>query len=143
MNTKEALKIVNLLHSSYPQDKKATPAELFERAQTYAITMADEEYETVEAAAIHIIKTSKWYPNTNEILETVKRVKLDQAKAPTITPITTAEPIEDEALNGWLDAFCDWIGFGCEDDDQALARYYEAHPDMRDKMKGVFYHAEQ
>ena len=142
MNTKEALKIVNLLHSAYPQDKKATPAELFERATTYSVTMADEDYETVEAAALHIIRTSHWYPNPNEILEAVKRVKLDRSSA-AITPITTAQPIEDEALNGWLDAFCEWIGFGCEEDETAIARYYEKHPDMREKMKGVFDNAEQ
>ena len=141
MNTKEALKIVNLLHSAYPQDRKATTSELFQRAETYAITMADEEYATVEAAAIHIIKTSNWYPNPNELLEAVKRVKLDRSTA-AVTPITTAEPVEDEALNAWLDAFCEWLGFGCEEDDTAIARYYEKHPDMVEKMKGVFDNAD-
>ena len=29
-----------------------------------------------------------------------------------ITPITTAEPIEDEKLEAYLEAFCDWIDVG-------------------------------
>ena len=131
---------MNILHTAFPHDRKATPSELFQRAETYAITMADVDYETVEAAAYHIIKTQKWHPNPQEILEAVKRVELN--KDTEVTPITTAQPIEDEVLNDWLEAFCDWLGFGCEEDETALGRYYEKHPERLSKMREVLHNDE-
>lgn len=141
MNTKEALKIVNILHAGIPSDKKATPSDLFARAETYAITMADEDYETVEAAAHYLLRTSKWYPAPAEILEAVKRVKLDNSTA--VTPITTAEPVTDEKLNEWLDAFCEWLGFDCEENPTALDDYYDQHPEQLAKMREVFHYGEE
>lgn len=114
MNIEESVKIVNLLHSAYPQDKKATRADLFQRAETYHIAFIDYTYETVERAARHVIATSKWLPTTAELLEEVKRAYLTQPM-PTVTPITRAEPIDDARLDEWLDAFCEWIGFGGEE----------------------------
>jgi len=114
MNIEESVKIVNLLHSSYPQDKKATRSDLFQRAETYHIAFVDYDYQTVERAARHLIATSKWLPTTAELLQEVKRVYLTP---PTVTPITTAKPVDNERLDEWLDAFCEWIGFGCEAND--------------------------
>ena len=119
MNIEESIKIINLLHGAYPQDKKATRAELFQRAETYHIAFIDYDYLTVERAARHCIATRKWMPTTAELLEEVKRAYL--TKATTVTPITTAKPVDDERLDEWLDAFCEWIGFGCEaNDDKEL-----------------------
>ena len=114
MNIEESVKIVNLLHSSYPQDKKATRSDLFQRAETYHIAFVDYDYQTVERAARHLIATSKWLPTTAELLQEVKRVYLTP---PTVTPSTTAKPVDNERLDEWLDAFCEWIGFGCEAND--------------------------
>ena len=114
MNIEESVKIVNLIHSAYPQDKKATRSDLFQRAETYHIALVDYDYQTVERAARHLIATSKWLPTTAELLQEVKRAYLT---APAVTPITRAKPVDDARLDEWLDAFCEWIGFGCEAND--------------------------
>ena len=132
MNYKESLIIVSMLHAAYPADKKATQAELMERAKGYAISMADIDFETVEAACEHIIKTSNWYPTTKEILEAVKRVKL----AAEVTPIPQAEPIADAELGEYVEALCEWLGFDCEPNEEALNEYYENHPERLEKMRG-------
>lgn len=118
MTLKEAIKLVNLLHSAYPQDKKATAQDLAQRAQTYHITLADYDAETVMRAAQNCIANSRFYPTTAELIQEVKRIQLTTIPA-SVTPITTAEPIDDEKLEAYLDAFCEWIGFGCEANDAA------------------------
>ena len=129
MTTKEALIIVNLLHAAYPQDRKATTAELYQRAESYAVALADYDLETVRRAAQHCIATNKWHPTTAELINEVKRAYLATPGA-SVTPITTAEPIEDEDLDEYLDAFCQWIGFGGEENDdielpKGVLRYEE------------------
>ena len=118
MTLEEAIKLVNLLHAAYPQDKKATAQDLAQRAQTYHITLADYDAETVTRAAQNCIANSRFYPTTAELIQEVKRVQLTTVPAK-VTPVTTAEPIEDEKLEAYLDAFCEWIGFGCEANDDA------------------------
>ena len=114
MTLKESITIVNLLHSAYPQDRKATKADLSQRAESFQIALADYDFETVRRAAQHIIATSKWHPTTAELIVESKKAKL---VAPVVTPITTAKPVDDEKLEAYLDAFCEWIGFGGEPND--------------------------
>ena len=137
MNVKESLQIVNLLHSAFPQDRKATQADLFTRANTYSVALAKESYEDVRKAAEHIIQTSNWYPTTKELIKAVETVRRMEAPA-MVTNIPKAEPIPEEDLNEYLDAFCEWIGFGCEEDSTALDRYYDKHPEMIEKMRRIF-----
>ena len=133
MNVKESLMIVQIIHNAYPYDRKASNVELMERAKTYQVAMADEDFETVKEAAESIIKTSKWLPNVNEILEAVKRVKL--ANITQVTPIHTAEPIADAELEEYIEAFCEWLGFDGEPNDSALDEYYEKHPERLEVMR--------
>ena len=120
MNLKESIRIVQLLHNAYPQDRRATAEDLSQRAQSYHIALADYDFETVQKAAQHCIATSKWYPTTAELIEKVKLVKLTNVPAVKVTPITRAEAIDDERVDEWLEAFCDWIGFGDEANDSAV-----------------------
>lgn len=129
MKIEESLQIVNMLHSAYPQDRKATREDLLARAEAYSVALADYDIETVRRAAQHCIATNKWHPTTAELINEVKRAYLATPGA-SVTPITTAEPIEDEALDEYLDAFCQWIGFGGEENDdielpKGVLRYEE------------------
>jgi len=129
MKIEESLQIVNMLHSAYPQDRKATREDLLARAEAYSVALADYDIETVRRAAQHCIATNKWHPTTAELINEVKRAYLSTPGA-SVTPITTAEPIEDEALDEYLDAFCQWIGFGGEENDdielpKGVLRYEE------------------
>ena len=112
MTLKESIKIVQMLHSAYPQDRKATAAELSQRAQSYNVAFADYEYSIVERAAQYCIMTNKWYPTTRELLDAASRARLTAS----VTPITTAEPVKDAELEKYLDAFCVWLGFGSDPD---------------------------
>ena len=112
MNLKESIKIVQMLHTAYPQDRKATAAELSQRAQSYQVAFADYEYSVVERAAQFCIMSNKWYPTTRELLDAAARARLTAS----VTPITTAKPVDDAEMEKYLDAFCLWLGFGNDPD---------------------------
>lgn len=116
MTITEAIQLVNILHSAYPQDRKATKAELAQRAESYHVALADYDFETVKTAAQHIIASSKWLPTMAELIQEVKRVELVNIPA-SVSPITRAEPVDDAKVEAYLDAFCEWIGFGTEPND--------------------------
>lgn len=117
MNIKESIEIVTLLHAAYPQDKRTTQEELFQRAEAYSIALAEYDVQTVRKAAERCIASLKFYPTTKELLDAVSFVRLTTPAE--VTPITRAEPIDDEKLEAYLDAFCEWIGFGSEPNDNA------------------------
>lgn len=127
MNIKEAMKVVMYLHDSYPQDRKATQDDLFQRAESYSITLADYPVDIVMKAASHCVMTSKWYPTTKELLDAVQRERL-LAEPPKVTPIPKAVAVDPDKVDEYLEAFCEWIGFGCEPNDnkelpQGVIRY--------------------
>jgi hypothetical protein len=117
MNLKESVQIVNYLHTSYPQDRNASKEELMQRAEAYHITFADYDYPTVAKAARHHIETCKWYPTTRELLDAVSWVRLTEPRKANVTPIPPKLKVKDGMENELLDAFCEWIGFGQEPDD--------------------------
>lgn len=115
MNIKEAIKVVNFLHTAYTQDRKATNEELAQRAQTYSITFADYDLALVMRAAQHCVRTSKYYPTPSELLEAVKFIRLVPEQEPQPARVT---PIDEKVVDEYLDAFCEWIGFGCDANDE-------------------------
>ncbi len=119
MKIEEAIKLVNLLHGAYPSDKKATAQDLAQRAESYNVALADYDFETVKRAAQNCIANSKFYPTTSELIDEVKRIYLTTTPA-SVTPITEAEPVDDPEVEAYLEAFCEWIGFGCEANDDAI-----------------------
>lgn len=116
MNTKEAIKVVMYLHDSYPQDRKATREDLFQRAESYSVSFADIPADLVMKAATHCVNTSKWYPTTKELHDAITREKMI-AVPPKVTPIPKAVAVDPEKVDEYLEAFCEWIGFGCEPND--------------------------
>lgn len=116
MNIKESLRIVSILHSAYPQDKRATADELAQRAESYNIALGDYDFETVKKAAEYCIRSSKWHPTTRELLDAVARARITDA--PTVTPIPSkGEAPDPDEVEKYLEAFVEWIGFGCEPND--------------------------
>lgn len=115
MNIKEAIKVVTFLHTAYTQDRKATTEELAQRAQTYSIAFADYDLALVMRAAQHCVRTSKYYPTPSELLEAVKFIRLVPEQDPQPARVT---PIDEKVVDEYLEAFCEWIGFGCEANDE-------------------------
>ncbi len=73
MTIQEATKIVYMIHAAYPQDRKATEAEIIARVQLYAAEFADYKAEIVTEAARHLIRTSKYIPSTAELIRAAQR----------------------------------------------------------------------
>lgn len=115
MNIKEALKLTQFLHGSYTADRKATPAELAQRAQTYSITFADYEADLVMKAAQHCINTKRFYPSTSELLEACNYIRM--TSVPEAIAPARVTPIDEKVVDEYIEAFCEWIGFGCEPND--------------------------
>lgn len=116
MNITEAIKVVQFLHASYPSDKKANNSDLAQRAQLYSVTFADYDFDTVIRAAQHCVNTSKFYPSTSELLKAVSYIRVTNVpvQAPETARVT---PIDEAVIEEYVDAFCEWIGFGCEEND--------------------------
>lgn len=114
MTIKQAAEVVALIHNSYPIDRKATPSELAARVDNYAVMFADMDAEIVKQAARRLIATSKYMPTVQELYEACSTVEY-------INAIETAEPTEyDDHYDEYLEAFCKWVGFGCEPDSGEL-----------------------
>lgn len=115
MTVQEATMIVYMLHTNYPQDKKATEKELSSRISLYAVEFADYEFEIVRQAVMHWISTSKYMPTSAELLQACSRARL-LAQVPAPQPkkltATAASAWDDERF----EAFCKWIGFGYPND---------------------------
>lgn len=123
MNIKEAVKVVNFLHTAYISDNKATASDLAQRAQTYSVTFSEYDLETVMKAAQHCVRTSRFYPTPSELLQACSHVRLTSVSEQAEAQPARVTPIDEKVLDEYLDAFCEWIGFGCEaNDDKELPK---------------------
>lgn len=138
MTRNEVTKLLEFLVANYNK-KVIDPKTL---ADTWELALGAFEAEAVFKAARLHMETSKWFPNPAEIRSLILKASViysEEPKSPArLTSISGAEPIKDEKLTEWLDVFCEWIGFGCEPNEDAIYDYYQKNPEMEEKMKGVF-----
>ena len=136
MTIKETLKLVQFLHSAYPQDRKATQAELAQRVNTYNVMLADYDIEDVMQAAERCVATSKWHPSPQELLEAVKWVRLTQIEAPPneirITPCRVF-PLNKDLADEYIDALCEWLTD--DGDGSALDEFFKRHPETLEPVR--------
>lgn len=136
MNTKETLKLVQFLHSAYPQDRNVTQSELAQRVNTYSVMFADYDSEDVMQAAERCVSTNKWYPSPQELLEAVKWVRYMQQEAPPneiqITPCRVF-PLNKELADEYIDALCEWATD--EGNENALDEFYQRHPETLEPVR--------
>lgn len=138
MTRDQITQVLEFLVTNYNK-KIADPKAL---ADSWEMAFGDVEAEAVFKAARFHVDTSPFFPTIADIKKKIVRATVAYAEEPKsparLTSIAGAEPIEDEKLNEWLDAFCDWIGFGCEPNEDALGDFYDKNPEMEERMKGVF-----
>ena len=67
MTIQEAAKVIYMIHTAYPADRKATAEELADRMDLWAVFFADYTAQEVERAVKAWIRTQSFMPNTNEI----------------------------------------------------------------------------
>lgn len=98
MTIQETAKIINLIHSSYASDRKATAEDLADRIDAWAVFFVNEPFEVVLRIVKAWIKSSVYMPTIEQIKAAVDiQIKLDQklAEAGYITAAPLSE--EDEA----------------------------------------------
>ena len=137
MTRDEITKLLEFLTTNY--NKKITDPKGL--ADSWEMALGSFSAEAVFKASRLHMETSPFFPTPADIRKNIVRASVAYAEEPKsparLTSISGAEPIEDEKLIEWLDAFCDWIGIGCEPNDDALYDYYQKNPDMKKKMDGV------
>ena len=67
MTIQEAAKVVYMIHTAYPADRKATAEELADRIDLWGVFFADYTAAEVTRAAKAWIKSRSFMPNPNEI----------------------------------------------------------------------------
>ena len=67
MTIQEAAKVVNILHTAYPSDRNATPQELADRIDLYAVYFADYPFELVFRVTKAWIGARRFMPVIDEI----------------------------------------------------------------------------
>lgn len=139
MTREEIANLLKILSKNY--QKRISPSDAKTLVDSWELTLGAFSAEAVYKAARLHMETSPYFPNPADIRKNIVRASVAYAEEPKsparLTSVSGAEPIEDEKLNEWLDAFCEWIGFGCEPNDDALFDYYQKNPDMKKKMEGV------
>ena len=126
MDKKEATKVLAILRSIYPHIKIDNPEAM---AAGWEMTLGEFSADAVMKAARLHIETSKYFPAPSEIREKIVRAELIY-NGPAINTIEAhkQDPDREKYFEEYLDAFCQWIGFGCEaNDDIPLPTfiYYE------------------
>ena len=69
MTIQESAKVVYMIHTAYPADRKATAEELADRIDLYAVFFADYSAQEVERVAKAWIRSQNFMPTTKEIKE--------------------------------------------------------------------------
>lgn len=67
MTIQEATRVVYMIHAVYPQDRRATEAELLDRVDLWAVFFAEYPFPIVDAAVKSWIKSSSYMPTPEEI----------------------------------------------------------------------------
>ena len=110
MTVQEASQIVHLLHTAYCYDSKATPQELADRINLYAVFFADYPAETVRTAAMAWVKHNKWLPALHDLKEysdNLLRLGKTLAGARVI-----GEGEIDPETDQYLEQLCEFVGLG-------------------------------
>ena len=133
MTRDEITKLLELVSANYPQVRIKDPKKTVD---SWEMQLGGFDAESVYKAARLHMATSKFFPSPADITEKMVKAKIVYSES-IVTALPTPAPVEEEKLNEWVDAFCEWIGFGTEENDKALDEFYEKNPDMKAKMSGI------
>lgn len=111
MERKEIVELLKVVASAYPHTKIADPKAM---VTTWEMTLGEFSTEAVYKATRLHMETNKYFPSPSDIRDNIVRAQIAYT-----TPITNAiearaVPNEDENL----ELFCQWIGFGYEENDE-------------------------
>ena len=124
MNREETIKLLAMVRANYPNVKIGDASAT---VSAWEMALGGYSAELVfKAARLHMM-TSKFFPTPADIVEKMVRSEIvytgPELKA-IEAPKARVTPIPEENIDEYLEAFCEWIGFGCEPNDDAdLGRF--------------------
>lgn len=133
MTREEIAKLLKLVSSAYPNTKIK---DIKTMVDAWEMAFGSFDAEAVYKAARLHMDTNKFFPTPADIKEKMVKAKVVYGET-TVTALPSPATQDNEKLEEWLDAFCEWIGFGGEPNDDALEEYYQKNPEMRAKMSGI------
>jgi hypothetical protein len=113
MTREEIIRLLRILTKNY--SKKVDDAETL--ANNWEMILGSYSAASVYKAARLHMSTSKYFPNPAEIREKIIKAELIFDDAPKNAIEAHSHKTLDEEVKIWepyLDAFCQWIGFGCD-----------------------------
>ena len=112
MTREETIKLLSIVSSTYPHEKIKDPSAL---VSAWEMTLGDFSAETVYKATRYHLETNKFFPSPSDIRDNIVRAEL--IYRPTIPNAIESRTHNDEETEKNLDLFCQWIGFGQDEDD--------------------------
>ena len=126
MTREETIKLLAMVRANYPNVKISDPAAT---ATAWEMALGGYTAEAVFRAARLHMTTSKFFPTPADILDKIVRQEIVY-NGPLLKTIPAPKPkalvtdIPDENVEEYLEAFTEWIGFGCEpNDDSDLGKF--------------------
>ena len=119
MTREETIKLLAMVRANYPNVKISDPSAT---VSAWEMALGGYSAEAVfKSARLHMM-TSKFFPTPADILEKLVRSEIvyngpDIKQIP--APKAFVSPIPEENVDEYLEVFCEWIGFGCEPNDDA------------------------
>lgn len=118
MTREETIKILAIVRANYPNVKINDPAAT---VSAWEMSLGGYTAEAVMRAVKLHMTTSKFFPTPADILEKMVRSQIvyngPELKAIS-APKALVTPIPEENVDAYLEAFTEWIGFGCEPNDE-------------------------
>ena len=127
MTRDEITSLLEMLVANYPNTKIRDPKAT---ADSWEMTLGMYQAESVFKAARYHMDTSTFFPTPADIKKKMVRAKLIYDEPLKVTAIPSPKSVSDEKVLEYIDAVCEWVGFGTEEDDTALDRFYDKNPDM-------------
>lgn len=127
MTRDEITRLLETLSAAYPYYKVTDPKTL---TNVWEMVLSPYSAEAVFKSARLHMETSRFFPSPAEIKDNIVKAKLIFDEPPKVTAIPAATSVTDEKVLEYIDAVCEWVGFGTEEDDTVLDRFYEKNPDM-------------
>lgn len=124
MTREEIIKLLETISAAYPQTKIKDPQKLVD---TWEMVLGPYQAGAVYKAARLHISTCQYFPNPADIRKNIIRAELVFNDTQQIAIEAHSKKSFDEEAKEWepyIDAFCRWIGFGCDPDDSIDLRNF-------------------
>ena len=110
MTREEIIKLLDIVSATYPHAKIKDPSAL---VSAWEMTLGDFSAESVYKATRYHLETNKFFPSPSDIRDNIIRAELVYSSP--IPNLIESRTNRNDDEN--LELFCQWIGFGYEEDD--------------------------